>query len=63
LLRVQDYHDEWTGQHLALLGKDFEAEPVAVSESIFADVPMSTLRTYGSWTDRFFLVKARRKAP
>jgi len=63
LLRVQDYHDEWTGQHLALLGKDFEAEPVAVSESIFADVPMSTLHTYGSWTDRFFLVKARRKAP
>ncbi len=63
LLRVQDYHDEWTRHHLPLLGRDFVFETLAVNASIFADVPASTLHTYGSWTDRYYLIRAPGKTP
>jgi ribosomal protein S18 acetylase RimI-like enzyme len=62
-IRVQDYHDEGTRQHLGRLERDFEFEVLATHRSVFPDGPLSTLRTYGSWTDRFFLVKGRRKTP
>jgi hypothetical protein len=62
VLRVQDYHDEWTRRRLAQLGQEFEVETLGINASIFQDVPASTLHTYASWTDHYFLVKARRKA-
>jgi hypothetical protein len=62
VLRVQDYHDEWTRRRLAQLGREFEVETLGINASIFRDVPASTLHTYASWTDHYFLVKARRKA-
>ena len=61
VLRVHDYHDEWTRRQLAQLGREFEVEILGVNASIFRDVPACTLHTYGSWTDQYFLVKARRK--
>ena len=61
VLRVHDYHDEWTRLQLAQLGREFEVELLGVNSSIFGDVPACTLHTYGSWTDRYYLVKARRK--
>jgi hypothetical protein len=61
VLRAHDYHDEWTRLQLAQLGREFEVELLGVNPSIFGDVPACTLHTYGSWTDRYYLVKARRK--
>ena len=61
VLRVHDYHDEWTRRQLAQLGREFEVELLGVNPSIFGDVPACTLHTYGSWTDRYYLLKARRK--
>ena len=63
VLRVQDYHDDWTRRHLAQLDREFEVEILGINASVFRDVPASTLHTYGSWTDHYFLVKWRRKGP
>jgi len=56
LVRVIDYHDEWSAYHGPLLQAQFEAKLLATSPSAFADVESCTLHTYGSWTDRFYLV-------
>ena len=56
LLRVIDYHDEWSAYHGSLLQAQFEAKLLATAPSVFADVGSCTLHTYGSWTDRFYLV-------
>ncbi len=57
LVRVIDYHDEWSAYHGALLQAQFEAKLLATAPSAFGDVGSCTLHTYGSWTDRFYLVK------
>ncbi len=56
LVRVLDYHDEWSSYHGALLQTQFEAKLIATVPSVFADVGSCTLHTYSSWTDRFYLV-------
>lgn len=56
LVRVIDYHDEWSTYHGPLLQAQFEAKLLATSPGAFADVESCTLHTYGSWTDRFYLI-------
>ena len=60
LLRVTDYHDEWTAVCLKELAQRFEIQPVADNPGLFPDVPTSTLVVYHSWHDRYFLVTKRR---
>jgi len=57
LVRVIDYDDEWSTYHGALFQAQFEAKLLVTAPSLFADVGSCTLQTYGSWTDRFYLVK------
>ena len=57
LVRVIDYHDEWSAYHAPLFQAQFEAKLLATAPSVFGDVGSCTLHTYGSWTDRFYLVK------
>lgn len=56
LVRVIDYHDEWSHYHGPLLQAQFEAKLLATAPSVFTDVSSCTLHTYSSWTDRFYLV-------
>jgi len=56
LLRVIDYHDEWSAYHGPRLQAQFEAQLLATVPSAFADVASCTLHTYGSGTDRFYVV-------
>jgi hypothetical protein len=64
LVRVVDYHDEWSARYGARLPVQFEAKLVGSRPSVFADVPGCTLHTYGGWSDRYYLVTGvREKAP
>ncbi len=60
LFRVTDYNDEWTAYHLRVLAERFEAKPVGEFRGIFADQPTSTLLTYHSPRERYFLVSKPR---
>ena len=60
LLRVTDYHDEWTAACLEELSRRFEAQLVADSDGSFPGVPTSTLVVYHSWHDRYYLVTKMR---
>jgi hypothetical protein len=57
LVRVVDYHDEWSARYGPSLPAKFDAELVGHFVSGFADVPGCTLHTYNSWTDRYYLVR------
>ncbi len=60
LLRITDFNDEWNAYNLTLFAMRFEAELVADYPGTFARVPVSTLHTYHSPHDRYFLVTGRR---
>lgn len=61
LVRVVDYHDEWSARYGSQLPVQFEAKLVGARPSTFTDVPGCTLHTYGGWTDRYYLVTGVRK--
>ncbi|MBC7368769.1 MAG: hypothetical protein H7343_18495, partial [Undibacterium sp.] len=61
VLRVVDYHDEWSLRYGAALPVRLQVEPIAEYSSTFADVPGCTLHTYNSWTDRYYVVRGARK--
>ena len=56
IVRLVDYHDEWSRHYGPSLLAPFVAEEIAVNPSLFSDVPGCTLHTYSSWTDRYCLV-------
>lgn len=56
IVRLVDYHDEWSRHYGPSLLTPFVAEEIAVNPSLFSDVPGCTLHTYSSWTDRYCLV-------
>lgn len=57
LLRISDYSDEITARNLKKLRADFDAQLVAEYPGTFADVPTSTLQTYFSQHEMYFLVR------
>ena len=61
VLRVIDYHDEWSARYGAMLPARLKVELIAEFPSTFADVPNCTLHTYNSWTDRYYLVRGVQK--
>jgi hypothetical protein len=60
LLRVTDFHDEWTNYCLRLLSDRFEVKSVGEFAGSFAAQPTSTLLTYHSAQERYYLVKGMR---
>lgn len=63
LVRVVDYHDEWSARYGYQLPVEFDTRLLGTRPSTFADVPGCTLHTYGGWTDRYYLVTGVRKDP
>lgn len=61
ILRVVDYHDEWSRRYGVALPLRLKAEQIAEYDSTFPDVPGCTLHTYNSWTDRYYVVSGVRK--
>jgi hypothetical protein len=61
ILRVVDYHDEWSRRYGATLPVRLNVEQIAEYGSTFPDVPGCTLHTYNSWTDRYYVVSGVRK--
>jgi len=61
LMRVIDYNDEWSARYGPMLPAEFDTKLLATDASVFADVPGCTLHTYGSWTDRIYLVRGTRR--
>ena len=61
LIRVIDYHDEWSAFYGPMLQAQFDAQLLVTMPSAFADVSGCTLHTYSSWTDRFYLVRGELK--
>jgi len=62
VVRVIDYNDEWSARYGPMLPAEFDAKLLATDASVFADVSGCTLHTYGSWTDRIYLVRGPRGA-
>ncbi|HVS52893.1 MAG TPA: hypothetical protein VHD62_11115 [Opitutaceae bacterium] len=56
ILRVSDYRDEWTAACLRQLEARFEAQVVAENAGSFPEVPTSTLLTYHSCQESYFLI-------
>ena len=56
LLRVADYHDEWTAYNLGQMKVRFEVQDVVDVRGTFPGVPTCTLLTYHSPRHRYFLV-------
>lgn len=56
LMRVTDYDDDWTRANLARFRSHFRAQEIATYPSAFPSVPVCTLLTYHSATDRYFLI-------
>jgi hypothetical protein len=57
LLRVTDYRDEWTAFTTQLLLDRFVVDSVGVYRGTFPNVPTSTLLTYHSACDWYYLVR------
>lgn len=62
LMRVTDFHDEWTAATLAKLHARFHATQVADYPGTFPGLPVCTLLTYHSPTDRYLLITGLREA-
>lgn len=60
LLRVSDYNDEWSVVFVRRLQERLKAQPVGEYPGIFADQPISTLLTYHSPRERYFVVSGVR---
>lgn len=60
LLRVADFHDEWTARMLPAFERDFHAERLGVSPSHFGPLPVCTLLAYHRPTYRYYLVTGAR---
>jgi hypothetical protein len=56
LVRVADYRDEPSARYLRLFTERFDARLVATDEGAFPDIPTSTLLTYHSPHESYFLV-------
>lgn len=59
LVRVSDYHDEFTRERLRRFAERFEVVAVADDEGTFPDLPPCTLLTYHRSRERYFLVRGR----
>jgi hypothetical protein len=60
LVRVSDYDDAFTREHLRQFGERFRAEEVAEDPGTFPDLPPCTLLTYLRSRERYFLVRGVR---
>jgi hypothetical protein len=56
LVRVADYRDEPSARYLRLFTERFDARVVGNDEGAFPDIPTSTLLTYHSPHESYFLV-------
>ncbi|MCX6950995.1 MAG: glycosyltransferase family 39 protein [Verrucomicrobia bacterium] len=61
LMRLSDYHDEWTAYHLPLLAARFEVRAVTEAPGSFPDMPVCTLLTYHGPLERYYLVTGPKK--
>lgn len=60
LLNVADYRDEWTASCLRRLAQRYVIQRLSERAGSFPTVPTSTLLTYHSWHDHYFLVTGMR---
>lgn len=56
LMRLTDYDDDWTRANVVRLRTEFTTRLIATYPSAFPPVPVCTLLTYHSATDRYFLI-------
>jgi len=61
LVRVSDYHDEWTAYHLPQIATRFEMQALTEAPGSFPGMPVCTLLTYHGPLERYFLITALKK--
>jgi hypothetical protein len=60
LLRLWDLNDEMSVNAFSRFLETYDAAEAGQFRTIFRRTPPCTLRTYGSWTDKYYLVFGRR---